>query len=104
MRKFMLVLFNLKPGKADSDFREWMRLNDFPVVSELDSIDEYNLCKTVKLLGPGVAPYSHMEIIRIADFDHLERDAQSPAVQAVGGQFVAEWADNPVFMLVEQVL
>lgn len=105
MNKFMLVLFNLKPGKTDEAFQQWMRENDFPVVSKLQSIDEYNLCRTVTMLGAdGKPPYSHMEIIRINDFDQLGKDAQLPAVQAVGGAMVADWAEDPVFLLVEQVL
>ena len=105
MNKFMLVLFNLKPGRTDEDFQRWMRENDFPVVSKLDSIDEYNLCRTVTMLGAdGRPPYTHMEIIRVNDFAQLEKDAQLPAVQEVGGAMVADWAEDPVFLLVEQVL
>ncbi len=105
MNKFMLVLFNLKPGRTPEAFRAWMAEHDHPVVSKLPSIDEYNLCRTVGMLGPdGKPPYSHMEIIRVNDFDQLGRDAQLEAVQKAGGQMVADWAENPVFLLVEQIL
>jgi hypothetical protein len=105
MKKFMIVLFNLQSGKSPEAFREWMAANDFPVVSKLPSINHYHLVKTVGLLGAdGAPPYSHMEIIEVNDFDQLGQDAQAPAVQAVGGQFASEWADKPIFMLVDQIL
>ena len=62
--KFMIVLFNLNEDQNEDDFVEWMKDNDIPVVSKLSSVTEYNLAKTIGMLGAeGEPPYKYMEII-----------------------------------------
>lgn len=101
--KFMVVLFNLKEDQSEDDFVEWMKDNDIPVVSKLSSVSEYNLVKTLGMLGAeGKPPYSHMEIIRVSDFDKLGEEASSEAIQAVGARFQEKIRDG-VWLLTEQV-
>ena len=76
MNKFMLTLFNLADGQDEAEFQQWMKDNDAPVVTQLPSVDEYNLGKTVGMMGADCdPPYQYMEIIRINDFDQLGKDA-----------------------------
>lgn len=101
--KFMIVLFNLKEGENEEAFIQWMKDNDIPVVTKLSSVSEYNLVKTVGMLGgDGEPPYSHMEIIRVSDFDKLGEEAASEAIQKVGAAFQEKISDG-VWLFTEQV-
>ena len=99
----MIVLFNLKDGQDETEFQTWMKENDIPVVTKLGSVAEYNLGKTVGMMGPeGDPPYSHMEIIRVTDFEQLGKDADTPAVENVASQF-REKVKDAVWLFVDQV-
>ena len=101
--KFMIVLFNLNTDQTEEDFVVWMKENDIPVVSKLSSVTEYNLAKTVGMLGgEGEPPYKYMEIIRISDFDKLGEEASAEAIQNVGAQFQKKISDG-VWLLSEQI-
>lgn len=103
MNKFMVALFNLNAEEDEQEFQTWMKENDIPVVSKLDSVTEYNLVKTVGMMGAdGEPPYSHMEIIRVTDFDQLGKDAASAAVEKVAGQFQQKVKDA-VWLFVDQI-
>lgn len=101
--KFMIVLFNLKDGQTEEEFVQWMQINDIPVASNLPSVIEYNLVKTVAMLGAdGEPPYKYMEVIRVSDFDQLGKDAEGEAIQRVAAQFQEKLADA-VWLLTEQI-
>jgi hypothetical protein len=101
--KFMIVLFNLNEDQNEDDFVKWMKDNDIPVVSKLSSVTEYNLAKTVGMLGAeGEPPYKYMEIIRISDFDKLGEEASAEAVKNVGAQFQQKVKDG-IWLLSEQI-
>lgn len=101
--KFMIVLFNLKEGEKEEEFVQWMKDNDIPVVTELSSVTEYNLAKTVGMLGgEGEPPYRYMEIIRVSDFDKLGEEASSEAIQEVGAAFQTKISDG-IWLLSEQL-
>jgi hypothetical protein len=101
--KFMIVLFNLNDDQAEDEFVQWMKDCDIPVVSELSSVTEYSLAKTVGMLGgEGEPPYKYMEIIRISDFDKLGEEASAEAIQNVGAQFQQKIKDG-IWLLSEQI-
>ncbi len=101
--KYMIVLFNLADDQNEEDFTAWMKANDIPVASGLPSVLEYNLVKTVGMMGgDGDPPYSHMEIIRVSDFEALGKDAEGEAIQKVGAQFQSKVKDA-VWLFVDQV-
>ncbi len=101
--KFMIVLFNLNDDQNEADFVKWMQENDIPVVSKLSSVTEYNLAKTVGMLGgEGEPPYQYMEIIRVSDFDKLGEEASAEAIQNVGAQFQKKVKDG-IWLLSEQI-
>ena len=101
--KFMIVLFNLKPDQDEQAFVSWMQKNDIPVVTKLSSVTEYNLARTVGMLGgEGEPPYQYMEIIRISDFDKLGEEAANEAIQKVGAAFQEKISDG-IWLLSEQV-
>ena len=101
--RFMIVLFNLANGETEDEFVQWMKENDLPVVSKLSSVVEYNLAKTVGMLGgEGEPPYKYMEIIRVSDFDKLGEEASAEAIQNIGAQFQQKVSDG-IWLLSEQI-
>ena len=101
--KFMIVLFNLKEDQTEDEFVQWMKDNDIPVVSKLSSVTEYNLAKTVGMLGEeGDPPYQYMEIIRVSDFDKLGEEAADETIQNIGAQFQQKIRDG-IWLLSEQI-
>lgn len=101
--KFMIVLFNLNDDQTEDEFVQWMKDNDIPVVSKLSSVTEYNLAKTVGMLGgEGDPPYQYMEIIRVSDFDKLGEEAADETIQNIGAQFRQKIRDG-IWLLSEQI-
>ncbi len=101
--KFMIVLFNLNDDQTEDEFVQWMKDNDIPVVSKLSSVTEYNLAKTVGMLGgKGDPPYQYMEIIRVSDFDKLGEEAADETIQNIGAQFQQKIRDG-IWLLSEQI-
>ncbi len=101
--KFMIVLFNLNDDQTEDEFVQWMKDNDIPVVSKLSSVTEYNLAKTVGMLGgEGDPPYQYMEIIRVSDFDKLGEEAADETIQNIGAQFQQKIRDG-IWLLSEQI-
>jgi len=101
--KFMIVLFNLNDDQTEDEFVQWMKDNDIPVVSKLSSVIEYNLAKTVGMLGgEGDPPYQYMEIIRVSDFDKLGEEAADETIQNIGAQFQQKIRDG-IWLLSEQI-
>lgn len=101
--KFMIVLFNLNDDQTEDEFVQWMKDNDIPVVSKLSSVTEYNLAKTVGMLGgEGDPPYQYMEIIRVSDFDKLGEEAADETIRNIGAQFQQKIRDG-IWLLSEQI-
>lgn len=101
--KTVIVLFNLKPGARREDFERWAREQDIPTVSALPSMQSFEVLRASGLLiGEGTPPYEYFEIMRVPDMEAFGRDLQSPAVQAGAARF-QEFADNPVFILAENL-
>lgn len=88
----IFALFNLKPGVDEAAYTEWAKTVDLPTANGLPSIDSFRLFKTTGLLGsdgPNAPrpPYSHIEVLDIADMDQFGRDVATEAMQAVAAAF-----------------
>ncbi|MBB3954216.1 REDY-like protein HapK [Novosphingobium sediminicola] len=84
----IFALFNLKPGVDEAAYTEWAKTVDLPTANGLPSIDSFRLFKTTGLLGSDAKPpYSHIEVLDIADMDQFGRDVATEAMQAVAAAF-----------------
>lgn len=100
----VIVLFNLKPGKAAADYEDWARTRDIPGVRSMPSVDDFTVLRTTGLLGSETpAPFAYVEIIEVADMQGFWTDIATEGAQAVAAEF-REWAaDEPVFMTTEEL-
>lgn len=98
----IIVLFNLKPEIAVADYEAWARGTDIPGVRSLKSVSDFQVYRTTGLLGgSGPAPYSHAEIIDVADMDLFWKEVVQPEPQRVAGEFRAFLAGEPLFITTE---
>ena len=99
----IIVLFNLKPGVAVSDYEEWARTRDIPGVNALSSVSSFTVHKATGLFGSDAAsPYQYVEIIDIAGMDSFVADISTPEFQAMAAPF-QDYADAPQFILTEDL-
>lgn len=99
----IIVLFNLKPGVAVSDYEEWARTRDIPGVNALSSVSSFTVHRATGLFGSDAAsPYQYIEIIDIAGMDPFVADISTPEFQAMAAPF-QEYADAPQFILTEDL-
>jgi hypothetical protein len=98
----VVVLFNLKDGVSDDEYRQWARQRDIPTVNGLASVNSFRVFEANGLLGGGESPFSYIEVIDVADMDGLMIDISSEAMQAIAAEF-AELADSPTFILTEEL-
>lgn len=97
----IIVLFNLKPGVGASDFEDWAKARDLPVIGALPSVDEFQIYRTTGLIGSdGAPPYGYVEVIDVPDMEGFDKDMATAAVQEVLGEFDG-FAEAPLFMLTE---
>lgn len=97
----IIVLFNLKPGVDVEAYEKWARSTDIPGVRALKSVSDFQVYRATGLLGSDdEPPYSHIEVIDVADMQAFGVDVASEAVQKVAAQF-QQFADNPRFVLTE---
>lgn len=98
----LIVLFKLKSGADAAAYEKWAAETDIATVRGLDNCDGFDLFRCDGTLGGDSAPYDYVEIISISDLAAFRQEAQSDTMRSVAGQF-REFADNPVFMVTEQV-
>lgn len=99
----ILVLFNLKPGVSVSDYETWAKTKDIPTVNSLNSVKEFRVLKMNHLLGSDTpSPYQYSELIEVPDMNAFFGDLGNDAVQAGAKQF-AEYADNPIFIVSQEL-
>ena len=99
----VIVLFNLKPGTSREEYERWAREQDLPTVSGLASMDAFEVLRSRgMLIGDGKPPYEYVEIMRVPDMEAFGRDLAGPKVQAGAARF-QEFADNPLFILTENI-
>lgn len=98
----IIALFNLKPGVSASDYEHWAKTVDIPTVKKLKSIDDFDVYKSVGLLGSDAKPpYQYIEVIDVDDMDQFGQDVASETMQKVAGQFQS--MADVVFILTEKV-
>ena len=84
----IIVLFNLLPGVAVSDYENWAKTRDLPGVRALPSVDDFQVYRSTGLLGSDAAPpYAYIEIIDVADMDRFQADVATPEMQAIAAEF-----------------
>jgi hypothetical protein len=99
----IIVLFNLKPGVDVATYEAWARETDIPGANALKSVERFSVHRTTGLFGTGApAPYQYVEIIDITSLDPFVAEVSTEAFQKVAGAF-ADFADNPQFMLTEDL-
>lgn len=99
----ILVLFNLKPDAFISDYENWAKAKDIPLVKSLSSVNDFKVFKMGNLLGSeNKSPYQYAEIIEVKNMDDFFADLSNEAVQAGAKQF-NEFADNPLFIVANQL-
>ncbi len=100
----LIVLFNLKnKDTAAQQYEEWAKTVDVPTVKRLASVDEFRLFKCGNLLGTDTpAPYQYCEVIEVNNMEGLFADISTETMQRVAAQF-QEFADNPTFIVAEQI-
>ncbi len=98
----LIVLFNLKSGADVAAYEKWAVETDIATVRSLKTCDGFDLFRCEGTLAGDSAPYDYVEIISLSDLAAFREEAQSETMRGVAGQF-REFADNPVFMVTEQV-
>lgn len=101
MTTTIIVLFNLKPEHAPSEYEAWARDIDIPGVRAIASVNDYQVRRVTGLFGSDEkSPYAYVERIEIDGYDAFLADIADDRVQQIVAQF-GEFADNPVFLLSE---
>lgn len=99
----LVVLFNLKTTADQAAYEHWAKTTDLPVAGALPSVDEFRLLKAQSLLmSDNKPPYQYIELIRVNDMAQFGQDVSTAAMQKVAAEFQL-FADNPLFILTEQV-
>jgi len=97
----IVVLFNLKPGVAPSDYEAWARSTDLPTVKALHSVRAFDVLRSTGLLGTEAQPpYQYVELLNVESLEALGADIGSETMQRVAAEFQS-FADNPQFILTE---
>ena len=99
----IVVLFNLKQGASGTDYENWARAKDLPVVNSLASVEKFRVLKMGNLLGNDTkGPYQYCELIEVPDMNTFFGDLSREDVQAGAKQF-SEFADQPLFIVAEDI-
>lgn len=98
----LIVLFNLKSTADAAAYEKWAVETDIATVRSLNNCDGFDLFRCDGTLAGDSAPYDYVEMISISDLAGFRDEAQSETMRSVAGQF-REFADDPVFMVTEQV-
>ena len=100
----VLVLFNLKENASISDYETWAKTKDIPTVKSLGSINNFRVLKMGTLLGSDKpSPYQYAELIEINNMEVFFADIGKEEIQAGSKQF-NEFADNPIFILADDLI
>ena len=103
MSHVIIVLFNLKTEASVSAYEDWAKTTDLPIVRKLQSIDSFDLYKSLSVLGSDdTPPYEYVEVLTINDMEVFEKDTSTDTMKAVAGEFQA-FADNPTFILTQNI-
>lgn len=100
----LVVLFNLKGETEKAAYEKWAQTTDVPTVKGLVSIDDFKVYKLNAIMGDDNTPppYQYCEVIDINDMDKLGGELSTETMQRVAAEF-QEFADNPTFIVSEQI-
>ena len=99
----LIVMFNLQSDADVQAYESWAASTDLPIVRDLPSVDGFTLHRISGLFGTDEpAPYQYVEIIDINNLDTFGSDVSTETMQKVAGEF-RTFADNPIFMLSDEV-
>ena len=99
----LIVLFRLKPGVDPKTYEAWAQQTDLPIVRKLGSVSDFQLRRVTGLFGTDEkAPYDYVEMIDVTDMTGFVADVSTEVMAGVAAQF-REFADNPTFMLSDNV-
>lgn len=99
----IVALFNLKRGVTPADYERWAKRVDLPTVNGLQSIEKFEVFRSVSLLGSEARPpYQYVEIIDVGDMEQFGKDVAAATMQKVAADFQA-MADDLVFILTEKL-
>lgn len=98
----IIVLFNLKPDVDPDAYEAWARSVDMPGVRAFRSIADFQVYRVSGLLGSDAAPpYSHVEVIDVADPDLFWTEVAGETPQRVAQEFRGFVAGEPHFLTTE---
>ena len=99
----LIVLFNLKSDVFKEVYENWAKTTDLKVVRELKSIDSFEVFESQSLLGnEAKPPYQYVEVLQVNDMDVFGAETSTDQMGEVAKQFQS-FADNPLFMLTENI-
>lgn len=99
----IVCLFKLKEGVSRAEYEDWARTRDIPGVRALGSVSGFTVHKATGLFGSDAAPpYDYVEVIDVSGMDGFVADVSTPEFQAAAAPF-QQYADNPVFILTEDL-
>ncbi len=99
----LVVLFNLKDKSSKGAYEKWAQNTDVPTVKGLASVDDFKVYHLQNIMGTeNPSPYEYCEIIDINDMAKLGKEIATETMQKVASEF-QEFADNPTFIISEQI-
>jgi hypothetical protein len=99
----VIVLFNLRDGVDPSEYENWAKSTDLPIVRGLDSIENFSVFRSSGLLGSDEKPpYQYIEVIKIGDMVRFGEEVATETMQKVAAEF-QEYADGPLFLMTESI-
>ena len=100
----LIVLFNLKAGVSETDYEAFAKTLDIPTVTSLKSVSEFKVYKSLGLFGSDATPpYQYFEVIHFSTVEELVDDmGNEPKMAEIPARF-AEMADNPIFILTNEI-
>lgn len=102
--KYLIVLFNLREGISEAEYEAWAKSTDLPTVRGLNSVDGFDVYKSLAIMGSEAAPpFRYVEIIKINDMELMGQEAGSATMQKVASEFQGRLADNPIFMICDNL-
>ena len=99
----LIVLFNLREARNESDYEKWAQEVDIPIAGALNAVEKFNVYRAESVFGSDdKPPYRYIEIIDISSAEALGKDVGDSAAMADVATKFREFADNPTFMVTER--
>jgi hypothetical protein len=103
MTQKIVVLFNLKPDCSVEEYEAWAKAKDIPTVNGLRSVDNFEVFKSVGLIGSDQSsPYKYVEIIDVNNMDGFGGEVSTEAMQAIAAEF-QDMTSDLFFILTEKI-